>query len=67
MVRGTHLLPREKGVEKIATGEIPMESFYMQPGDVTVRSPILSKKGKLFYVRDQFIVGYDYLYSGKWH
>ncbi|WP_413172161.1 hypothetical protein [Anabaena azotica] len=53
MARGTHLLAREEGLEKIASGEIPMESFYMQPGDVTVRSPILSKKRKLFYVRDR--------------
>ncbi|MCC5638675.1 hypothetical protein LC593_23150 [Nostoc sp. CHAB 5844] len=36
MARGTHLLPREEGLQKIASGEIPMESFYMQPGDVIV-------------------------------
>lgn len=45
MARGTHLLPREEGLRKIASGEIEMESFYMQPGDVTVRSPLALHRG----------------------
>ncbi|WP_245894969.1 phytanoyl-CoA dioxygenase family protein [Nostoc cycadae] len=45
MARGTHLLPREVGLQKIASGEIPMESFYMQPGDVIVRSPLALHRG----------------------
>ncbi|QIR40014.1 phytanoyl-CoA dioxygenase family protein [Tolypothrix sp. PCC 7910] len=45
MARGTHLLPREEGLRKISTGEIPMESFYMQPGDVTIRSPLALHRG----------------------
>jgi hypothetical protein len=45
MARGTHLLGREEGLQKIASGEIPMESFYMQPGDVMVRSPLALHRG----------------------
>ncbi|MDZ8187368.1 MAG: phytanoyl-CoA dioxygenase family protein [Nostoc sp. ChiSLP02] len=45
MARGTHVLPREEGLKKVASGEIPMESFYMQPGDVAVRSPLALHRG----------------------
>jgi len=45
MARGTHVLPREEGLKKVASGEIPMESFYMQPGDVMVRSPLALHRG----------------------
>jgi ectoine hydroxylase-related dioxygenase (phytanoyl-CoA dioxygenase family) len=45
MARGTHLLPREEGLRKIATGEIPIESFYMQPGDAIIRSPLALHRG----------------------
>ncbi len=45
MARGTHLLPREAGLAKIAAGEIPLESFYLQPGDVMIRSPLALHRG----------------------
>lgn len=45
MARGTHVLPREEGLVKIRAGEIPMESFYMQPGDVMIRSPLALHRG----------------------
>ncbi|QFS49147.1 phytanoyl-CoA dioxygenase family protein [Nostoc sphaeroides] len=45
MARGTHLLPREEGLRKIATGEIPMESFYMQLGDAMIRTPLALHRG----------------------
>src|SRR4051812_14788139 len=45
MARGTHRLPRMVGLEKIAKGEIPMESFYMQPGDVSIRTPLALHRG----------------------
>ena len=45
MARGTHLLPREEALVKIAAGEIPIESFYMQPGDVTIRTPFALHRG----------------------
>src|SRR4051794_12125246 len=32
--RGTHLLPREVALQKVASGEIPMEAFPLQHGDV---------------------------------
>ncbi len=43
--RGTHVLPREEGLRKVASGEIPMESFYAQMGDVTVRTPLALHRG----------------------
>lgn len=45
MARGTHVLPREEGLVKVAAGEIPIESFYMQPGDVMIRSPLALHRG----------------------
>ncbi len=45
MARGTHRLPRRMGLEKVASGEIPMESFYLQPGDVSIRSPLALHRG----------------------
>lgn len=45
MARGTHVMPREEGLSKIQTGEILMESFYMQPGDVMIRSPLALHRG----------------------
>jgi ectoine hydroxylase-related dioxygenase (phytanoyl-CoA dioxygenase family) len=45
MALGTHVLPKEVGLAKIATGEIPLTSFYMQPGDVTIRSPLALHRG----------------------
>lgn len=45
MARGTHRLPRKMGLEKVASGEIPLESFYVQPGDVMIRSPLALHRG----------------------
>ncbi len=45
MALGTHVLPREEGLAKIASGEIPIESFYLQPGDVMIRSPLALHRG----------------------
>jgi Phytanoyl-CoA dioxygenase (PhyH) len=45
MAKGTHVLSREAGLQKIATGEIEIESFYMQPGDVAIRSPLALHRG----------------------
>jgi ectoine hydroxylase-related dioxygenase (phytanoyl-CoA dioxygenase family) len=45
MARGTHVLPRDVGLAKIASGEIPMESFLMSPGDVAIRSPLALHRG----------------------
>jgi len=61
MARGTHLLPREEGLQKIASGEIPMESFYMQPGDVIVRSPLALHRGSPNHTnqpRPMVVMGY---------
>jgi ectoine hydroxylase-related dioxygenase (phytanoyl-CoA dioxygenase family) len=45
MARGTHVLPREEGLARVASGEIPMESFLMEPGDVAIRSPLALHRG----------------------
>lgn len=45
MARGTHLMSRDEGLAKIATGEISMESFFLAPGDVVIRSPLALHRG----------------------
>ncbi len=45
MARGTHVLPREVGLARVAAGEIPMESFPMRKGDVSIRSPLALHRG----------------------
>lgn len=45
MARGTHVMPRDEALVKIRAGEIPIESFYMQPGDVSIRSPLAMHRG----------------------
>ena len=45
MARGTHVLPRNVGLAKVESGEIPMESFLMQPGDVAIRTPLALHRG----------------------
>ena len=43
--RGTHVMRRDDALEKVRSGEIPMESFYMQPGDVAIRTPLALHRG----------------------
>jgi len=45
MARGTHNMPRAEGLKKVESGEIPLESFYAQKGDVTIRSPLALHRG----------------------
>lgn len=45
MARGTHVMSREEGLMKVRSGEIPLEQFYMQPGDVMIRSPLALHRG----------------------
>ncbi|MBW4488838.1 MAG: phytanoyl-CoA dioxygenase family protein [Trichocoleus desertorum ATA4-8-CV12] len=45
MARGTHVMPREEALVKITAGEIPVESFPMQLGDVIIRSPLAIHRG----------------------
>ncbi|KAF3884694.1 MULTISPECIES: phytanoyl-CoA dioxygenase family protein [Nostocales] len=70
MARGTHLLSREEGLGKIASGEIPMESFYMQPGDAIVRSPLALHRGspnRTAQPRPMVVMGYvmHWLHTAK--
>jgi hypothetical protein len=45
MARGTHVMPKEEALAKVHSGEIPMEAFYMQPGDAMIRSPLALHRG----------------------
>jgi ectoine hydroxylase-related dioxygenase (phytanoyl-CoA dioxygenase family) len=43
--RGTHVLPRDVALERVASGQIAMESFPMQMGDVMIRTPLALHRG----------------------
>lgn len=61
MARGTHLLPREEGLVKVTAGEIPLESFYLEPGDVMLRSPLALHRGspnQTDHPRPMVVMGY---------
>ena len=61
MARGTHVLPRDEGLIKVATGEIPVESFYMMPGDVAIRTPLALHRGspnRTSQPRPMVVMGY---------
>ncbi len=45
MARGTHALPRAEAVAKIESGEIALESFCSEPGDVMIRTPLALHRG----------------------
>ena len=40
MARGTHVLSRDDALRKIESGENPLEPFFAEPGDVTIRTPL---------------------------
>ena len=59
--RGTHLLPREVALQKVADGEIPMETFPLQRGDVMIRTPLALHRGtpnKTDTPRPMVVMGY---------
>ena len=45
IARGTHIIPRDEGLAKIVKSEIPIEGFYMQPGDAMIRTPLALHRG----------------------
>ncbi len=45
MARGTHVLPRDDGLARVESGELPLEPFLAQPGDVTIRTPLALHRG----------------------
>lgn len=70
MARGTHVLPREEGLVKVRAGEIPIESFYMKPGDVMIRSPLALHRGspnRTSQPRPMIVMGYvmHWLHTAK--
>jgi hypothetical protein len=61
MARGTHVMSREEGLIKVRAGEIPLESFYMEPGDVMIRSPLALHRGSPNHTpqpRPMIVMGY---------
>jgi len=61
MARGTHVISREEGLVKIHAGEILMEPFYMQLGDVMIRSPLALHRGtpnRTSQPRPMIVMGY---------
>jgi len=70
MARGTHVLPRDEALVKIRSGEISMESFYLQPGDVMIRSPLALHRGspnRTEQPRPMVVMGYamHWLHTAK--
>jgi ectoine hydroxylase-related dioxygenase (phytanoyl-CoA dioxygenase family) len=45
MARGTHRMTRDEAMRKVEAGEIPMESFLSQRGDVSIRTPLALHRG----------------------
>lgn len=45
MARGTHRMTRDEAMRKVESGEIPMESFYMKKGDLSLRTPLALHRG----------------------
>jgi ectoine hydroxylase-related dioxygenase (phytanoyl-CoA dioxygenase family) len=65
IARGTHLMSRAEGIQKIETGAIPLEPFSMKLGDVMVRDVRGLHRGtpnRIGTPRPMVVVGY----SRKW-
>jgi hypothetical protein len=45
MARGTHVLPRDEGLRRLADGELELEQFTMQLGDCMIRTPLALHRG----------------------
>lgn len=61
MARGTHILPRTEGLAKVKVGDIPIESFHMQRGDVMIRTPLALHRGtpnRTAVPRPMVVMGY---------
>ena len=68
--RGTHVLPRDVALERVASGEMPMESFPMQMGDIMIRTPLALHRGtpnRTDRPRPMVVMGYvmHWLYTPK--
>jgi ectoine hydroxylase-related dioxygenase (phytanoyl-CoA dioxygenase family) len=70
MARGTHRLPKAEGLARLARGELAMERFLMDPGDVMIRSPLALHRGTPNLTdtpRPMVVMGYvrPWLYTPK--
>ncbi len=61
MARGTHIIPHDEAQVGVANGDIPIESFYMKPGDVAIRTPLALHRGspnRTNQPRPMIVMGY---------
>jgi hypothetical protein len=61
LARGTHRMSRAEGLQKIASGEIALESFPMELGDVAIRTPLALHRGTPNYTdqpRPMVVMGF---------
>ncbi len=59
--RGTHRMPKAEGLARLERGELAMERFLMDPGDVMIRSPLALHRGTPNFTetpRPMVVVGY---------
>src|SRR5215210_8933387 len=59
--RGTHLLTRDDGLARVASGDLPLEPLLMQPGDVMMRTPLALHRGtpnRTASARPMVVLGY---------
>jgi ectoine hydroxylase-related dioxygenase (phytanoyl-CoA dioxygenase family) len=70
MARGTHRMPKDEALAKIESGEIPMETFLMERGDVMIRTPLALHRGtpnRSQVARPMVVMGYvmHWLHTAK--
>lgn len=61
IARGTHLIHKQEGLAKIASGEIPLEEVYLNAGDVVIRTPLALHRGtpnRTETARPMIVMGY---------
>ena len=61
IARGTHALPRDEAMARVASGEIPLERLTARPGDVTIRTPLalhLGTANRTSEPRPMVVLGY---------
>jgi ectoine hydroxylase-related dioxygenase (phytanoyl-CoA dioxygenase family) len=70
MARGTHVLRRAEAESRVASGEIPIETFPMEMGDVVIRSPLALHRGTpnlTPYPRPMIVMGYVRPWLQTWN
>jgi hypothetical protein len=61
MAKGTHRMPRDEALAKLERGEVRLESFPMEKGDVMIRTPLAIHRGtpnRSDHPRPMVVMGY---------